>query len=198
MITVAAGFPTTVAPIVQSEQCLYLSMTRSRECMLRPVGIGVQPRKTRQCDGPRVGQSFDLSKTLAFCQKYDLWLVEDNCDALGCSYSMPGLWLKLSVSLSSSGLDEGPDRVIRWTGTWGDISTQTFTAPPHHGRGWSRKYSGDQAQVVAESFRDWGRDCWCPVAWITPATNAGWQLGECLLVTTTSTPTPFGLQPQAA
>jgi CDP-6-deoxy-D-xylo-4-hexulose-3-dehydrase len=88
----------------------------------------------------------------------------------------------LGFSENSPGLDEGPDRVIRWTGTWGDISTQSFY-PPHHltmGEGGAVNIVRDQKlKVVAESFRDWGRDCWCPSG-IDNTCNkrVDWQLGE--------------------
>ena len=121
--------------------------------------------------------------TLAFCRRHDLWLVEDNCDALGCSYSMPrALAESLGFSENSPGLNEGPERVVRWTGTWGDLSTQSFY-PPHHltmGEGGAVNIVRDQKlKVVAESFRDWGRDCWCPSG-IDNTCNKrfGWQLGE--------------------
>ena len=135
VITVAAGFPTTVAPIVQVGAV--------------PVFIDADPitgnalcdqLEAAYCEGKTkavmmahaLGNPFDLATTLAFCRKYDLWLVEDNCDALGCNYSMPRpLAESLGFYTNSPGLDEGPDRVIRWTGTWGDISAQSFY-PPHH------------------------------------------------------------------
>ena len=186
VITVAAGFPTTVAPIVQVGAV--------------PVFIDADPitgnarcdqLEAAYCSGKTkavmmahaLGNPFDLAATLAFCQKYNLWLVEDNCDALGCSYSMPrGLAESLGFSENSPGLDEGPDRVVRWTGTWGDLSTQSFY-PPHHltmGEGGAVNIVRDQKlKVIAESFRDWGRDCWCPSG-IDNTCNKrfGWQLGE--------------------
>jgi CDP-6-deoxy-D-xylo-4-hexulose-3-dehydrase len=88
----------------------------------------------------------------------------------------------LGFSENSPGLDDGPDRVIRWTGTWGDISTQSFY-PPHHltmGEGGAVNIVRDQKlRVVTESFRDWGRDCWCPSG-IDNTCNKRfeWQLGE--------------------
>ena len=79
-----------------------------------------------------LGNPFNLAKTIQFCRKYNLWLIEDNCDALGCSYSMPkDLAKKLGFNQNSPGLDDGPNKIIRWTGTWGDISMQSFY-PPHH------------------------------------------------------------------
>ncbi|QNI75162.1 lipopolysaccharide biosynthesis protein RfbH [Synechococcus sp. MVIR-18-1] len=186
VITVAAGFPTTVAPIVQIGAV--------------PVFIDADPiTGNAQCDqlqsaytpgvtkavmmAHALGNPFDLATTLSFCRKYDLWLIEDNCDALGCSYSMPRPQAEsLGFSQNSPGLDEGPDRVIRWTGTWGDISTQSFY-PPHHltmGEGGAVNIVSDQKlKVIAESFRDWGRDCWCPSG-IDNTCNKrfDWQLGE--------------------
>jgi len=130
-----------------------------------------------------LGNPFDLSATLAFCHKYQLWLVEDNCDALGCSYSMPReLAESLGFYENSPGLDQGPERVVRWTGTWGDLSTQSFY-PPHHltmGEGGAVNIVRDQKlKVIAESLRDWGRDCWCPSG-VDNTCNKRfrWQLGE--------------------
>ena len=152
VITVAAGFPTTVAPIVQVGAV--------------PVFIDADPiTGNARCDqlekaykqgktkavmmAHALGNPFDLKKTLSFCRKYDLWLIEDNCDALGCSYSMPKpLAESLGFTENSPGLDEGPDRIARWTGTWGDISTQSFY-PPHHitmGEGRSKYHSRPEAQ----------------------------------------------------
>ena len=186
VITVAAGFPTTVSPIVQVGAV--------------PVFIDADPitgnarcdqLELAYCSGKTkavmmahaLGNPFDLAATLAFCRKYNLWLVEDNCDALGCSYSMPKqLAESLGFSENSPGLDDGPDRVVRWTGTWGDISTQSLY-PPHHltmGEGGAVNIVRDQKlKVIAESFRDWGRDCWCPSG-IDNTCNKrfDWQLGE--------------------
>jgi CDP-6-deoxy-D-xylo-4-hexulose-3-dehydrase len=83
---------------------------------------------------------------------------------------------------SSPGLDDGPDRVVRWTGTWGDLSTQSFY-PPHHltmGEGGAVNIVRDaKLRVIAESLRDWGRDCWCPSGKDnTCQKRYGWQLGE--------------------
>jgi CDP-6-deoxy-D-xylo-4-hexulose-3-dehydrase len=186
VITVAAGFPTTVAPIVQVGAVPVFvdadPITGNPRC--DQLEAAHRPGKTKAVMmAHALGNPFDLATTLAFCQKYNLWLVEDNCDALGCSYSMPR---KLAESLgfreNSPGLDEGPDRVIRWTGTWGDISTQSFY-PPHHltmGEGGAVNIVRDQKlRVITESFRDWGRDCWCPSG-IDNTCNRrfAWQLGQ--------------------
>ena len=186
VITVAAGFPTTVAPIVQvGAAAVFIDadpVTGNARC---------DQLEAAYCEGKTkavmmahsLGNPFDLATTLAFCRKYDLWLVEDNCDALGCSYSMPReLAESLGFNENSPGLDEGPDRVVRWTGTWGDISTQSFY-PPHHltmGEGGAVNIVRDQKlRVIAESFRDWGRDCWCPSGVDNTCNKRfGWQLGE--------------------
>ena len=186
VITVAAGFPTTVAPIVQVGAVpVFIDadpITGNARC--DQLEAAYSPRKTKAVMmAHALGNPFDLAVTLAFCRQYNLWLVEDNCDALGCSYSMPRpLAESLGFIENSPGLDEGPDRVIRWTGTWGDISTQSFY-PPHHltmGEGGAVNIVRDQKlKVIAESFRDWGRDCWCPSG-IDNTCNKrfGWQLGE--------------------
>ena len=186
VITVAAGFPTTVAPIVQVGAVpVFIDadpITGNARC--DQLEQAFSPGKTKAVMmAHALGNPFDLAVTLAFCRKYELWLVEDNCDALGCSYSMPReLAESLGFSENSPGLDEGPNRVIRWTGTWGDISTQSFY-PPHHltmGEGGAVNIVRDQKlKVIAESFRDWGRDCWCPSG-IDNTCNKrfGWQLGE--------------------
>ena len=128
---------------------------------------------------------------LEFCQKYDLWLIEDNCDALGCTYTLP---LEKAKALGLSHLikiaEKGEHSIIRIedglltapTGSFGDISTQSFY-PPHHltmGEGGSvniiRK---PPLKTYAESFRDWGRDCWCPSGKDdTCGKRFMWQLGE--------------------
>ena len=94
VITVAAGFPTTVAPIVQVGAVpVFIDadpITGNARC--DHLERAYTPGKTKAVMmAHALGNPFDLSTTLAFCRKYNLWLVEDNCDALGCSYSMPGL-----------------------------------------------------------------------------------------------------------
>jgi CDP-6-deoxy-D-xylo-4-hexulose-3-dehydrase len=186
VITVAAGFPTTVAPIVQVGAVpVFIDanpITGNARCDQLEAAYSLGKTKAVMM-AHALGNPFDLATTLAFCRKHNLWLVEDNCDALGCSYSMPRpLAESLGFTENSPGLDEGPERVIRWTGTWGDISTQSFY-PPHHltmGEGGAVNIVRDQKlKVIAESFRDWGRDCWCPSG-IDNTCNKrfGWQLGD--------------------
>jgi CDP-6-deoxy-D-xylo-4-hexulose-3-dehydrase len=186
VITVAAGFPTTVAPIVQVGAVpVFIDadpITGNARCNQLELAYSAGKTKAVMM-AHALGNPFDLATTLAFCRKHNLWLVEDNCDALGCSYSMPReLAESLGFRENSPGLDEGPDRVVRWTGTWGDLSTQSFY-PPHHltmGEGGAVNIVRDaKLKVIAESFRDWGRDCWCPSGIDnTCGKRFGWQLGE--------------------
>lgn len=186
VITVAAGFPTTVAPILQVGAVpvfIDADPTTGNACC-HQLEEAFSPGKTKAVMmAHALGNPFDIAATLSFCRKYDLWLVEDNCDALGCTYSMPrDMAESLGFTDNSPGLDDGVDRVIRWTGTWGDISTQSFY-PPHHmtmGEGGAVNIVRDQRlKVVAESFRDWGRDCWCPSG-IDNTCNKrfDWKLGK--------------------
>ena len=186
VITVAAGFPTTVAPIVQVGAVpVFIDadpITGNARCDHLEAAYS-EGKTTAVMMAHALGNPFDLAATLAFCRKYNLWLVEDNCDALGCSYSMPRVLAEsLGFSENSPGLYVGLDRVIRYTGTWGDISTQSFY-PPHHltmGEGGAVNIVRDQKlKVIAESFRDWGRDCWCPSG-VDNTCNKRfeWQLGE--------------------
>jgi CDP-6-deoxy-D-xylo-4-hexulose-3-dehydrase len=141
VITVAAGFPTTVAPIIQNG--------------LVPVFIDVLPgtfnADVSQLEAARspktravmmahtLGNPFDLGAVKAFCDKHKLWLVEDNCDASGSLY-------------------QG-----RKTGTFGHLATLSFY-PPHHmttGEGGAILTDDPALGKIVESFRDWGRDCWC-------------------------------------
>ncbi len=169
VITVAAGFPTTVAPIIQAGAVpVFIDadpITGNAKC--EQLENAYCPQKTKAVMfAHALGNPFDLLKTIQFCQKYDLFLIEDNCDALGCSYSMPKkIANELGYFENSPGLDDGVNNIIRWTGTWGDISTQSFY-PPHHltmGEGGAVNIiKSTKMAVIAESFRDWGRDCWCP------------------------------------
>ena len=142
VITVAAGFPTTIAPMVQ-----YGAI---------PVFVDVNPRtlnvdvgQLELARGPKtkavmlahtLGNPFDLDAVNAFCRQHNLWLIEDNCDALGATYKG------------------------RYTGTFGDIATSSFY-PPHHitmGEGGAVYTNNKDLTRIIESMRDWGRDCWCP------------------------------------
>ncbi|MCS7063819.1 MAG: lipopolysaccharide biosynthesis protein RfbH [Methylacidiphilales bacterium] len=161
VITTAAGFPTTVAPIIQ---CGAIPVFLDNDPLtlnadLTHLEEAHRPGKTKAVImAHTLGNPFDLDRITDFCQKHNLWLIEDNCDALGARYAG------------------------RLTGTWGDLSTQSFY-PPHHltmGEGGAVNIVRDmKLKVLVESFRDWGRDCWCPSGKDNTCNKRfGWQLGE--------------------
>jgi CDP-6-deoxy-D-xylo-4-hexulose-3-dehydrase len=141
VITVAAGFPTTVAPVVQ-----YGAVPVFVDMELKHFNIDVtqleaalSPKTKAVMIAHTLGNPFDLSSVKAFCDKHNLWLIEDNCDALGSTYKG------------------------KPTGTWGDIGTSSFY-PPHHmtmGEGGATYTDNPLLKKIMLSLRDWGRDCWC-------------------------------------
>ena len=186
VITVAAGFPTTVAPILQSGAIPVFVDNDPATGNIRADQLEAAFRqgKTKAVMiASALGNPFDVASVLEFCRKHDLWLIEDNCDALGCTYSMPIERAKaLGITENSPGIAENGTHITRYTGTWGDISTQSFY-PPHHltmGEGGAVNIvSRPPLKTYAESFRDWGRDCWCPSGKDnTCAKRFGWNLGE--------------------
>lgn len=146
VITVAAGFPTTVAPMVQ-----YGAVPVFVDVTIPQYNIDVTKLEDAVSDKTKavmiahtLGNPFDLKSVKAFCEKYNLWLVEDNCDALGSKYNI-----------------EGKEQ---FTGTIGDIGTSSFY-PPHHmtmGEGGAVYTNNALLHKCIRSFRDWGRDCVCP------------------------------------
>ena len=142
VITVAAGFPTTIAPIIQYG-AVPVFVDVERDTANIDVSLLEQARSSKTKAvmlAHTLGNPFDLERVTAFCKKYDLWLIEDNCDALGstCSGKM--------------------------TGTFGDIGTSSFY-PPHHlttGEGGAVYTNDPLLAKIALSIRDWGRDCMCP------------------------------------
>lgn len=145
VITVAAGFPTTVSAIVQ-----YGAVPVFVDMNLDEGNIDVTQLELAYCEKTKavmvahsLGNPFNLQAVVDFCKKHDLWLVEDNCDALGSEYFIDGVWKK--------------------TGTIGDIGTSSFY-PPHHmtmGEGGAVYTNNAELDRYVKSFRDWGRDCWC-------------------------------------
>lgn len=146
VITVAAGFPTTVAPMIQYGAVpvfvdvtipeYNIDVTKLEEA-LSPLTKAVMIAHT-------LGNTFDLRAVKEFCDKHDLWLIEDNCDALGSRYEMEDGW--------------------HYTGTIGDIGTSSFY-PPHHmtmGEGGAVYTNDALLNKIIRSLRDWGRDCVCP------------------------------------
>ena len=146
VITVACGFPTTVAPILQ-----YGAVPVFVDVTVPQYNIDVNRLEEAYSSKTKavmiahtLGNPFDLRSVKAFCDKYNLWLVEDNCDALGTKYTIDG--------------------ETKFTGTWGDIGTSSFY-PPHHmtmGEGGAVYTNNPLLHRLILSYRDWGRDCICP------------------------------------
>ena len=200
VITVAAGFPTTVTPIIQIGAIpVFLdakASTGNADCSL--MDAAYRPGITKAVMmAHALGNPFELVTVLEFCKKHDLWLIEDNCDALGCTYTLP---LAKAQELGLDHLikiaEKGEHPIIRIshletenlklltapTGAFGDISTQSFY-PPHHltmGEGGAVNIIRRPAlKTYAESFRDWGRDCWCASGKDDTCNKRfQWQLGE--------------------
>jgi CDP-6-deoxy-D-xylo-4-hexulose-3-dehydrase len=186
VITVAAGFPTTVVPIIQCGAVPVFVDNDPVTSNLRvdQLESAFAAGKTKAVMmAHALGNPFDLGAVLEFCRRHDLWLIEDNCDALGCTYSLPVARAQaLGFSENSPGLPANGTHVTRYTGTWGDLSTQSFY-PPHHltmGEGGAVNIvSRPPLKTYAESFRDWGRDCWCASGKDNTCNKRfGWQLGE--------------------
>jgi CDP-6-deoxy-D-xylo-4-hexulose-3-dehydrase len=145
VITVAAGFPTTVAPIIQYGAVpVFVDVEiPSYNIDCSQLEAALSPRTKAVMLAHTLGNPFDLCKVKEFCDLNNLWLIEDNCDALGSRYLYKGEW--------------------RYTGTIGDYGTSSFY-PPHHmtmGEGGGIYTNDPQLYRLAESLRDWGRDCWC-------------------------------------
>lgn len=146
MITVAAGFPTTVAPAVQYGVIpVFIDVTVPQYNMdITQLEKALSDKTKVVMAAHTLGNPFDLSSVKAFCEQHNLWLIEDNCDALGSKYIL-----------------EGEER---FTGTIGDIGTSSFY-PPHHmtmGEGGAVYTNHPLLHKCIRSFRDWGRDCCCP------------------------------------
>jgi len=166
IITCAAGFPTTVAPILQNNAVpVFLDNDPlTLNARLDQLDDALVPGKTKAVMmAHTLGNPFDLGTITEFCRRHDLWLIEDNCDSLGSAYTLPG-------------------QAARPTGAFGDLSTQSFY-PPHHltlGEGGAVNIVNNMLlKVLVESFRDWGRDCWCASGKDNTCNKRfGWQLGE--------------------
>lgn len=145
VITVAAGFPTTVTPIIQFGAIpVFVDVTiPSYNIDINKLEEALSPKTKAVMIAHTLGNTFDLAEVKAFCDKHNLWLVEDNCDALGSKYMIDGEW--------------------KYSGTIGDIGTSSFY-PPHHmtmGEGGAVYTNNAKLHRIINSFRDWGRDCWC-------------------------------------
>ena len=146
VITVACGFPTTIAPIMQ-----YGAIPVFVDVTVPQYNINVEMLESAVSNKTKavmiahtLGNPFDIERVKEFCDKYGLWLIEDNCDALGSLYTIDGK--------------------TKYTGTWGDIGTSSFY-PPHHmtmGEGGCVYTDNPLLHKLILSYRDWGRDCVCP------------------------------------
>ena len=146
VITVACGFPTTVTPIIN-----YGAVPVFVDVTVPQYNIDVTKLEEALSEKTKavmiahtLGNPFDLKAVKAFCDAHNLWLVEDNCDALGTKYTIDG--------------------ITKYSGTWGDIGTSSFY-PPHHmtmGEGGCVYTNNPLLHRLILSFRDWGRDCICP------------------------------------
>ncbi|RCV66173.1 CDP-6-deoxy-D-xylo-4-hexulose-3-dehydrase [Methanophagales archaeon] len=158
VITVAAAFPTTVNPIIQNNLVpLFLDVDVGTYNIQADKIEEALSEKTKAIFlAHTLGNPFNLDKVLEICEKYNLWLIEDNCDALGSKYNG------------------------KYTGTFGHIATFSFY-PAHHitmGEGGALVTNDTQLKKLIESFRDWGRDCWCePGCDNTCGKRFDWQLG---------------------
>ena len=176
IITVAAGFPTTVAPIFQNRAVpVFIDSDPSTlNARCEQLEEAFSPGKTKAVMmAHTLGNPFDLRTVTDFCTRHGLWLIEDNCDALGAEYFLP------SIPDPKSKI-QNPKSAL--TGTFGDLSTQSFY-PAHHmtlGEGGAVNITRDMKwKAIVESFRDWGRDCWCASGKDnTCGKRFGWQLGE--------------------
>lgn len=142
IITVACGFPTTVAPIIQFGAIpVFVDVTVPQyNADVGMLESALSPRTKAVMLAHTLGNPFNLDAVQAFCKRHSLWLVEDNCDALGSRYRG------------------------KYTGTFGDIGTSSFY-PPHHmtmGEGGAVYTSDPVLHKIVRSLRDWGRDCMCP------------------------------------
>ncbi len=146
VITVAAGFPTTVNPMIQFGAIpVFVDVTIPQYNIdVTQLEKALSPKTKAVMVAHTLGNPFDLKAVKNFCNKYDLWLVEDNCDALGSEYTFDG--------------------TTYLTGTIGDIGTSSFY-PPHHmtmGEGGAVYTKDALLHKIVRSMRDWGRDCVCP------------------------------------
>ena len=145
VITVAAGFPTTVSPIINYGAVpVFVDVTIPQYNIdVSRLEEAVSAKTKAVMIAHTLGNPFDLQAVKAFCDKYKLWLIEDNCDALGSTYMLDGREML--------------------TGTIGDMGTSSFY-PPHHmtmGQGGAVYTSNPLLNKIMRSFRDWGRDCVC-------------------------------------
>ena len=142
IITVAAGFPTTINPMIQFGCIPVFVDVEIPNYNIKALDIekAISPKTKAIMIAHALGNPFDLKTVMDIAKKYNLWVIEDDCDSLGATY-------------------DGKN-----TGTFGDLATLSFY-PAHHitmGEGGAVLVNNPNLKKITESFRDWGRDCWCP------------------------------------
>ncbi|MGB5910996.1 MAG: lipopolysaccharide biosynthesis protein RfbH [Promethearchaeia archaeon] len=158
ILTAAAGFPTTIFPIIQNQANPVFVDIELDTCNIdvSKLNSALSEKTKAVILAHTLGNPFDVKTVKSFCEDNDLWLIEDNCDALGSKY----------------------DNI--YTGNFGDISTFSFY-PAHHitmGEGGALLTNNPILHKIIKSFREWGRDCWCPPGKDnTCKKRFGWQLG---------------------
>lgn len=158
VITVAAGFPTTIFPIIQNNAVpVFIDIElETYNIDTKKLEDAITSRTKAVILAHTLGNPFDINKVKSFCTDYNLWFIEDNCDALGSKYQN------------------------KYTGSFGDISTYSFY-PAHHitmGEGGALTTNDPLLNKIINSMREWGRDCWClPGKDNTCAKRFEWQLG---------------------
>ena len=163
VISVAAGFPTTVTPIVQFGAIpVFIDIDLpTYNISISQLEKAISSKTKAIMLAHTLGNPFNISEIMRICDENELWLIEDNCDALGSRYQVDGKW--------------------SFTGTFGDVATSSFY-PPHHltmGEGGAVYTNSTKLKLLAASFRDWGRDCWCESGRDdTCKKRFKWSLGE--------------------
>jgi CDP-4-dehydro-6-deoxyglucose reductase, E1 len=166
LITVAAGFPTTVAPAIQYGAVpVFVDVDEHTDNIdTAMLATALSERTKAVMVAHTLGNPFDIDTVLEFCEANNLWLVEDNCDAMGAEYTTR----------------RGGQAETRRTGTFGHLATSSFY-PAHQmttGEGGAVYTSDEELASIAESIRDWGRDCYClPGRSNTCGKRFGWSLG---------------------
>jgi CDP-6-deoxy-D-xylo-4-hexulose-3-dehydrase len=159
VVTVAAGFPTTVNPVLQFGAVpVFVDVDlKTHNIDVSLIEAAISPKTKAVMIAHTLGNPFDVGAVSAICKKHGLWLVEDCCDAIGATFNG------------------------QLVGTFGDIATVSFY-PAHHitmGEGGAVFTNNSELKVIAESFRDWGRDCYCaPGTDNTCNKRFGWKLGD--------------------
>lgn len=159
VITVAAGFPTTINPIIMNG-CVPVFVDvdiGTYEANIDQIRVAISPKTKAIMMAHTLGNVFDIGEVRKICDEHNLWLIEDTCDALGAKY-------------------DG-----KFAGTFGDIATLSFY-PAHHmtmGEGGALITNNNLLAKIIKSYRDWGRDCWCGTGQDDTCNNRfEWQLGE--------------------